>query len=77
MPCEMMGRGAMRCAMSEPEQSRKYALACLRLEADCMQLAGDAPSPNSQSHFLRMAQVWSALAVSMPNANGDRKICGI
>ena len=43
--------------MLDPEQLRKYALECLRLEADCMQLAGDAPDTNSQSHFLRMARV--------------------
>ena len=50
--------------MVGPEQLRKRALECLRLEADCMQLAGDAPNPNSQSHFLRMARAWLALAVS-------------
>ena len=52
--------------MSNLEQSRKYALECLCLEADCMQLAGDAPDTNLQSHFLRMADVWSTLAVSEP-----------
>lgn len=52
--------------MSSLEQSRKHALECLRLEAECMQLAGDTPNPHSQSHFLRMAGVWSTLAVSEP-----------
>ena len=60
--------------MLNPEQLRKYALECLRLEADCMQLAGDAPQPNSQSHFLRMARVWSAMAVSGPNADAAQKL---
>ena len=60
--------------MVGPEQLRKHALECLRLEADCMQLAGDAPNPNSQSHFLRMARVWFALAVSGPSAIAARKL---
>jgi len=55
--------------MPDPEQLRKHALECLRLEAQCMQLAGDSPNPNSQSHFLRMARAWFALAVSGPSAN--------
>jgi hypothetical protein len=55
------------------EQLRKYALECLRLEADCMQLAGDAPDPHFQSHFLRMARVWFAMAVSGPSANAGQK----
>jgi hypothetical protein len=60
--------------MLDPEQLRKHALECLRLEADCMQLAGDAPDPNSQSHFLRMARVWFARAVSGPSANAGQKL---
>jgi hypothetical protein len=55
--------------MSNPEHLRRHALECLRLQADCMQLAGDAPSPNLQSHFLRMAGVWSTLTVSEPETN--------
>ena len=60
--------------MLDPEQSRKHALECLRLEADCMQLAGDAPDPNSQSHFLRMARVWFAMAVSGPSENSGQEL---
>ena len=60
--------------MSKPEQLRKHALECLRLEADCMQLAGDARNPNVQSHFVRMARVWSGLAVSSPSANAGRQL---
>jgi len=33
-----------------------------------MQLAGDAPSPALQSHFLRMAHVWTAIAERGPSA---------
>ena len=60
--------------MHETEQSRKHALECLRLEANCMQLAGDALNPNSQSHFLRMARVWFSLAVSGPSANAAQEL---
>ncbi len=52
--------------MSKPEHLRKHALDCLRLQADCMQLAGDARNPDLQSHFVRMARNWLALAVSGP-----------
>jgi len=58
--------------MSNSEHLRRHALECLRLQADCMQLAGDAPNPSLQSHYLRMAGVWSALAVSAPNKNLGR-----
>jgi hypothetical protein len=60
--------------MSEAEHLRKHALECLRLEADCMQLVGDVRNPNVQSHFVRMARVWSALAVSGPSANTGRQL---
>jgi hypothetical protein len=54
--------------VSESEYSRKHALECLRLEADCMQLAGDIQNPALQSHFVRMAREWSSLAVQGPKA---------
>jgi hypothetical protein len=46
------------------EAKRRYALECLRLQADSMQLAGDANGYNAQKHFVRMARFWSDLAVS-------------
>ena len=62
--------------MSNPELLRKHALECLRLEADCMQLAGDARNPNVQflGIFVRMARVWSGLAVSGPSANAGQQL---
>lgn len=51
--------------MSEFE--RKYALECLRLEADCRQLAQEAHTSSLQSHFLAMAIFWSELAVQEPS----------
>jgi hypothetical protein len=55
--------------VSGSDNSRKRALECLRLEADCMQLAGDLQDPALQSHFVRMARAWSDLAVRGPNAD--------
>ncbi len=60
--------------MSESDYSRKHALECLRLAADCMQLVGDLQNPALQSHFLRMATVWTDLAVRGPN--GDTRMEG-
>ena len=48
--------------MSEQERILKYQSACLRLEAECMQLAGDVDSASLRSHFLRMARTWRAAA---------------
>ena len=53
--------------MSESHASRKFALECLRLRADCMQLAEDAPTPRLQRHYLDMAGVWTALAEGGPD----------
>ena len=56
--------------MSGSDNSRKHALECLRLAADCMQLAGgDVHNPALQTHFVRMAREWSSLAVQGSNAN--------
>jgi hypothetical protein len=41
---------------------RKHDVECLRLAADCMQLAGDVGNPAWQRHFLLMAKHWTALA---------------
>jgi hypothetical protein len=48
--------------MSELNHFRRHSLECLRLEADCMQLAGDLRLPAWQAHYLRMARVWRSLA---------------
>ena len=56
-------RVSRRCAVSESDYSRRHALECMRMAADCMQLAGDVQNPALQSHFVRMARVWSDLAV--------------
>jgi hypothetical protein len=60
--------------MLEAEQLRKHALECLRLQADCMQLAGVAHGYDVQSHFAHMAKFWGALAVSGPRSNVGPKL---
>jgi hypothetical protein len=54
--------------MLEAKQLRKHALECLRLQADCMELASVADSRKVQSHFASMAQFWGDLAVSGPSS---------
>ncbi len=39
-----------------------YVRMCLCLAADCRNLAADAPEPDLQAHFLRMAGMWTKLA---------------
>jgi hypothetical protein len=57
--------------MFDAQQLRKHALECLRLQADCMELAGVAYRHNVRSHFVSMAEFWGNLAVSGPSANAD------
>jgi hypothetical protein len=64
----------MRFAMFDAKQLRKHALECLRLQADCMELAGVSPSSNVQSHFVSMARFWGNLALSGPSSNAGPKI---
>jgi hypothetical protein len=59
--------------MFEAKQLQRHALECLRLQADCMQLAGAACNLNVQSHFIFMAQFWGALAASGPSSDADSK----
>ena len=59
--------------MSESDHLRKHALECMRLASDCRQLAAAAPSPALQSHFLRMASVWTALAERGSSADTQTK----
>jgi hypothetical protein len=41
---------------------QKYVLMCLRLAAECRNLAEDVPTPGLRAHFLHMANVWAELA---------------
>jgi hypothetical protein len=60
--------------MSGLNQSNMHSLECLRFEADCRELAKKARSPDLQSHYLRMAEVWMALAVSGSNSHSGEGI---
>ena len=48
--------------MSESDNIKKHALACMRLEAECRGLAADVPTLGLRAHFLRMARKWAELA---------------
>jgi hypothetical protein len=41
---------------------QKYTLLCLRLAAECKNLAADVPEPDLRAHFLHMASRWMELA---------------
>jgi hypothetical protein len=41
---------------------RKYELLCMRLAAECRNLAADVPEPELKAQFLRMARIWTELA---------------
>ncbi len=60
--------------MSEPVNLRKRELECLRLAADCMELAGEIRNTALQSHFVRIAEEWSTLAVEGLNTDTQTKI---
>ena len=60
--------------MFDAKQLRKHALECLRLQADCMELAGVSPSSNVQSHFVAMAQFWGTLAALGPSSDAGSKL---
>jgi hypothetical protein len=41
---------------------KRHALECLRLAADCQNLARSVVTPDYKSHFLQMADMWTSLA---------------
>jgi len=49
--------------MFASDNVRKHALECVRLAADCTQLAYDAHDPVTQAHIAGMARVFSNLAI--------------
>lgn len=55
--------------MRYSDSLRRRELECLRLAADCMQLAGAVRSSVLQAHFIRMARLWPILARQGPTAN--------
>jgi hypothetical protein len=55
--------------MSKSNQSNTHSLECLRFETDCRELAKNVASPDLQSHYLRMAEVWLDRALSGPDSD--------
>jgi hypothetical protein len=49
--------------MSSSNNAHEYALLCIRLAAECRGLATDVPEPELRAQFLRMASMWTELAV--------------
>jgi hypothetical protein len=58
--------------MSELDHSRKHSLMCMRLAADCTQLAADIHRPAWQAHFIRMAAEWRSLAEMDPKTRAKK-----
>jgi hypothetical protein len=48
--------------VSKSANLRKHELECLRLEADCLQLADAVHDSSLKLHFIEMAKNWSNLA---------------
>jgi hypothetical protein len=48
--------------VSESDQVKKYTILCLRLAAECKNLAADVPEPDLRARFLHMANMWGELA---------------
>ena len=42
---------------------QQHALMCMRLAAECRDLAADVPEPDLREHFLRLAGMWTELAI--------------
>ncbi len=51
---------------ADQEFARKQELACLRMAADCMQLASDIQDPELQQHFRELARQLTAAAEPAP-----------
>ena len=52
--------------MSTSDDLRKHQLECLRLAAECTNVADEADTPELRAHFLRMAEIWSDRASETP-----------
>ena len=48
--------------MAESEHARKHSLLCLRLAAECRDLASAAATTELRARALRMADLWEELA---------------
>jgi hypothetical protein len=48
--------------MSESNYIQRYSLLCLRLAAECRNMAAEVPEPDARAHFIHMASTWTELA---------------
>jgi hypothetical protein len=48
--------------VSESNRVQKYTLLCLRMAAECRNLAEDVPTSELRARFLHMAGTWTELA---------------
>jgi hypothetical protein len=60
--------------MSESDYMQKRSLECLRLAADCTQLAASVRRPVWQAHFMAMAKEWRLLAEMDPSVKARNKL---
>ena len=60
--------------MSNSDNVRKLELECVRMAADCMQLARAARDPAQQARFVRMAEAWTGLAAHGPQHGTPHQI---
>jgi hypothetical protein len=53
--------------VTKSDDSREHVLMCLRLAAECNNLAGDPAIPDHRrADYLRMASIWMELAAPPP-----------
>jgi hypothetical protein len=59
--------------VAESEYARKHALLCLRLAAECRDMAAAASTPELRARALRMADMWEELSVptEVDDSNAD------
>ena len=55
--------------MPESDYIRKHAVMCLRLAAECRDLAAGVATPELRARVLRMADMWEDLADQPPSEN--------
>jgi hypothetical protein len=48
--------------MPKSDYTQKHKLACVRMAAECRNLAADVPEPDLRAHLLHMASMWTQLA---------------
>lgn len=53
--------------MPESDYARKHAVTCLRLAAECRDLAAGTATPELRARVLRMADIWEDLADQPPS----------